>query len=141
MPRYTPSQPSYGAKVEACIGHMLIGDTYELCLTAQHTGEIRLDNVARPADDDTELPDCPTFDLFYTRLQVLNPAPYGCFIEVSHLDGFISHLDTKASHLEGGYCGHLSRAVLSSSPERCIKITAQGMVEMKPIKGTLKIGS
>ena len=52
---------------------------------------------------------------FYKQLRVINAAPYGGYIRV---DG------------RGDVC--------SSSPERFLKITSEGVCEAKPIKGTIK---
>jgi para-aminobenzoate synthetase len=48
----------------------------------------------------------------YRHLRALSPAPYGAYLRLGEL------------------------AVLSSSPERFLRITADGSVESKPIKGT-----
>jgi para-aminobenzoate synthetase len=56
------------------------------------------------------------FEVF-TRLRRLNPSPYGAFLR----------------------CGDL--AVLSSSPERFLRISAGGEVETRPVKGTRPRGA
>ena len=48
----------------------------------------------------------------YRRLREVNPAPFGAYLELA----------------EG--------AILSSSPERFVRLTAEGFVEARPIKGT-----
>jgi para-aminobenzoate synthetase len=52
----------------------------------------------------------------YKTLRNRNPAPYSCFI----------------------HCKRFQLAILSSSPERFIKIDSEQWAECKPIKGTLK---
>ncbi|PWN23002.1 ADC synthase [Microstroma glucosiphilum] len=54
----------------------------------------------------------------YRALRAKNPAPYSAFID-----------------LRTGAAG--DKVILSTSPERFLSMTAQGQVEMKPIKGTL----
>jgi para-aminobenzoate synthetase len=54
----------------------------------------------------------------YRALRAKNPAPYSAFID----------LRTGAAS---------DKVILSTSPERFLSMTAQGKVEMKPIKGTL----
>ena len=54
----------------------------------------------------------------YIKLRARNPAPYSAFLRLPS---------------EGGH----SRSIISTSPERFMRITKEGAVEMKPIKGTL----
>jgi para-aminobenzoate synthetase len=61
-----------------------------------------------------ELPfDGDPFEL-YTRLRRVNPAPYGAYLRFGEL------------------------AVLSSSPERFLKVSQDGVAESRPIKGTAR---
>jgi para-aminobenzoate synthetase component 1 len=48
----------------------------------------------------------------YRRLRRLNPAPFACYLELPEV------------------------VVVGSSPERCLRVDAQGLVESRPIKGT-----
>lgn len=101
-------QSDYVAKVEAARSLIAQGESYELCLTTQFVGK---------------LSSCPTgtsdvFDL-YLALRDKNPAPYAAFITLPEIaDG-------------------RGRAILSTSPERFMSKSADGFVEMKPIKGTV----
>ena len=53
---------------------------------------------------------------FYRRLRAVNPAPFGAFVELPEV------------------------AILSSSPERFLRATADGELESSPIKGTRRRG-
>lgn len=55
----------------------------------------------------------------YTQVRVDNPAPYGAFMHLNLTDteDFV---------------------MLSSSPERFMRVDQNGAVSMKPIKGTIK---
>ena len=53
---------------------------------------------------------------FYRRLRSVNPAPFGAFVELPEV------------------------AILSSSPERFLRATANGRIESSPIKGTRRRG-
>lgn len=71
------------------------GETYEVCLTNELTGEI----------DVEPLP-------IYLKLRTINAVPFGAFLRFGDV------------------------SVLCASPELYIKVSRNGMVESKPIKGT-----
>ncbi|PWN30311.1 ADC synthase [Jaminaea rosea] len=97
----------YQLKVEAARALIAQGESYELCLTSQFCG--RLSNAG--------------VDHFsvYRALRAKNPAPYAAFMELAPEDS----------------SGDRRRTILSTSPERFLSKTSAGLVEMKPIKGTL----
>jgi para-aminobenzoate synthetase len=86
------------------------GETYEVCLTVGVT----VDKAQAP----------PVLPL-YTELRRSNPAPYGALLRFGGCE---------PGEGKGGF------AVLSSSPERFLKIGTDGMIESKPIKGTVRRG-
>ena len=97
------SARQYQDKVQQCLGHIVEGESYELCLTTRLRSRrgMRLDPLR-----------------FYQRLRAVNPAPYSALLR----------------------CGK-GLTVCSSSPERFMRISAQGLCDSKPIKGTRRRGS
>ncbi|TMK57652.1 MAG: aminodeoxychorismate synthase component I [Actinobacteria bacterium] len=94
------SRDQYLEDVESSIDHLLAGDSYEICLTNQVSGEIDVD----PLD-------------LYLSLRRANPAPFASYLRFGDL------------------------AVLSSSPERFLRVSRDGEAEARPIKGTSRRGS
>jgi para-aminobenzoate synthetase len=90
----------YLRDVEASLGHLLAGDSYEICLTNQVETAV----------------DVEPLDL-YLELRRVNPAPFAAYLRFGEL------------------------AVLSSSPERFLRVSADGEVEARPIKGTSRRGA
>jgi len=86
--------------VETSLGHLLDGDSYEICLTNQ----LSLDTDADPLD-------------LYRRLRHANPAPFAAYLRFG------------------------DSAVLSSSPERFLRVSRNGEAEARPIKGTSRRGA
>ncbi|RZS40935.1 para-aminobenzoate synthetase [Herbihabitans rhizosphaerae] len=86
--------------IKSCLGEIVDGETYEVCLTNMITADGPVDPWA-----------C------YQRLRRAHPAPFGAYLSFG---------DT---------------AVLSTSPERFIKVTEDGQLESKPIKGTRPRGA
>ncbi|GAA1996565.1 hypothetical protein GCM10009799_24230 [Nocardiopsis rhodophaea] len=85
----------YLTDVKECLGHLVAGESYEICLT----NRVRL---PAPADDLA----------FYRRLRHHRPAPYAALLRL------------------GGI------SVFSASPERFLRIDAEGTADSRPIKGT-----
>ncbi|EST07973.2 Anthranilate synthase component I, N-terminal [Kalmanozyma brasiliensis GHG001] len=110
----------YMDQIETARELIAAGESYELCMTNQFQGQLApLASLRDAADTDH-------FDL-YCKLRARNPAPYSAFIRLPSLQTN----ETESSSRKRG------RAILSTSPERFMRITADGQVEMKPIKGTL----
>ncbi|SJX63970.1 related to para-aminobenzoic acid synthetase [Sporisorium reilianum f. sp. reilianum] len=110
----------YMDQIESARELIAAGESYELCMTNQFQG--RLAPLSSPLDT----ADTDHFDL-YCKLRARNPAPYSAFIRLPSFPA----AGTEAEAQKRG------RAILSTSPERFMRITAHGHVEMKPIKGTL----
>ena len=105
------------------------GDSYEVCLTTQ---------MRRAA------PPPPPLALYCT-LRRVNPAPYAAYLRLDPrrrpaARGDAADADAAADATadelgEGGF------AVCCSSPERFLRLTADGAIESKPIKGTAARGA
>ncbi|GBG26820.1 Aminodeoxychorismate synthase, chloroplastic [Hondaea fermentalgiana] len=113
--RSTVDDPGYIDLVTSCIEEIRAGETYEVCLTKQLSLE---DKRIRERAFDT-----------YKMLRQANPAPYAAFLEVK----------APGSKYEGGEPTS-NFAVCCSSPERFLRASAHGVVESKPIKGTIHRG-
>jgi para-aminobenzoate synthetase len=94
------SPEQYARDVEACLDHLLDGDSYEICLTNKLSVETELESL----------------DL-YRQLRRANPAPFAAYLRFGDL------------------------AVLSSSPERFLRVSRAGEAEARPIKGTSRRGA
>ena len=99
-PTLTRSREQYLEDIATCLGHLLEGDSYEICLTNQ----IQMDLDVDPLD-------------LYLALRRANPAPFASYLRFGDL------------------------AVLSSSPERFLRIGRDGEAEARPIKGTSRRGA
>ena len=111
--RVARGKTQYLADIERALELIAAGESYEVCLTS---------GASVPGLSPPLLP-------LYTELRRSNPAPYGALLRFGDLRG--------AGEMGGG--GGFS--VLSSSPERFLKISADGGIESKPIKGTARRGS
>ena len=94
------SRDQYLEDVETCLGHLLDGESYEICLTNQLSADLDVD----PLD-------------LYRRLRRANPAPFAAYLRFGDF------------------------AVLSSSPERFLRVSRDGEAEARPIKGTSRRGA
>ncbi len=104
------SQARYIDKVEACRAHIAAGESYELCLTTQFRG-----TLSPEVRGDRE-----SHYQIYKGLRARNAAPYSCYLPLPDLP------DESPV-----------RTICSTSPERFMRATASGVLEMKPIKGTV----
>lgn len=110
----------YMDQIESARELIAAGESYELCMTNQFQGRLQ------PLSSLPDTVDTDHFDL-YCKLRARNPAPYSAFLR----------LPSFASRGAGSELRQRGRAILSTSPERFMRITSDGCVEMKPIKGTL----
>jgi para-aminobenzoate synthetase len=94
------SRERYLEDIERCLGHLVEGDSYEICLTNQLAFETHVD----PLD-------------LYRALRRANPAPFAAYLRLGDL------------------------TVLSSSPERFLRVGRDGEAEARPIKGTSRRGA
>jgi len=106
---------SYRKSIDACLSHIVQGESYEVCLTTQFEGKAPRSNRLA----------------LYKTLRKNNPAPYSCFINYDPVEHFSAVVG-----LEWYRPGGLS--VCCSSPERFLKATSEGLIESKPIKGTAR---
>ncbi|PWY99690.1 ADC synthase [Testicularia cyperi] len=114
----------YMEQIESARELIAAGESYELCMTNQFQGQ--LPTIREDDAVDTPL-DLDHFGL-YCKLRARNPAPYSAFMRLPDLGG---QRDAAVGKPQRG------RAIVSTSPERFMRITRDGQVEMKPIKGTL----
>ncbi|GAA5851960.1 hypothetical protein JCM8547_000110 [Rhodosporidiobolus lusitaniae] len=110
----TPRQSriSYLSSIRSAQSLIRSGDTYELCLTTSFSSSL---SPSSPLASDPY----PA----YLSLRASNPAPYSAYFRLP-LSGSQDEVE------QGGL------AILSSSPERFLRISASGQACMKPIKGT-----
>lgn len=113
MPDDTPA--IYKHKIQLAREQIAQGESYELCLTMQFRG-------AREAVRNQAAVEDPDHFELYLRLRARNPAPYAAYLHLPFQGPALPH--------ERG------RAILCTSPERFMRVTRDGEVEMKPIKGT-----
>lgn len=110
------NRETYKAKVEGARALISRGESYELCLTTQFIGQLPAASISTGHQGSH-------FEL-YRALRARNPAPYAAYLQLPNLPGCSSGPGT-------------GRSILSTSPERFLSKTASGLVEMKPIKGTV----
>ena len=103
------SADTYFKDVEKCIESIREGETYEVCMTVQFTGECH----HQPSD-------------IYKKLRKNNPAPYSCFISYKSHE-IVTEID------EGD---QYDFTICCSSPERYLRVSGAGIIDSKPIKGT-----
>ena len=102
------NKDEYLALIRQCKREIAAGESYELCLTNQLYCHDRIDPL-----------------LYYRHLRRLNPAPHAAFLAFP---------PTTASSTVHAHTGPVS--IVCSSPERFLSITADGLCECRPIKGT-----
>ncbi|KAK0548643.1 para-aminobenzoate synthase, (PABA) [Tilletia horrida] len=112
------NQQTYRDKVEMARKFIAAGESYELCITTAFRGArnpVKVTSSEAEADRDH-------FGL-YCALRRKNAAPYSAYIQLPPMRPIGAH--------------QRGRAILSTSPERFMRVLRSGEAEMKPIKGTL----
>lgn len=111
---HLPSKSSYISKINSAKEHLAVGNSYELCLTAQ--SRITFSSATNQNRRDTG--SSSSWERFKT-LRKRNPAPYSAYLRL--------HPTT----------------VLSSSPERFLSNSRppESVFQLRPIKGTLRKSS
>ncbi|KAK0549735.1 para-aminobenzoate synthase, (PABA) [Tilletia horrida] len=112
------NQQTYRDKVEMARKFIAAGESYELCITTAFRGArnpVKVTSSEAEADRDH-------FGL-YCALRRKNAAPYSAYIQLPPMKPIGAH--------------QRGRAILSTSPERFMRVLRSGEAEMKPIKGTL----
>lgn len=131
----------YVGDVQACQRAIDRGETYEVCLTNElrrTVGELSLG-----AGGDGEVggsipaPRAPDPATLYSVLRRTNPAPYAAFLCFGGCD-FGGAPDVSSDVSSAVSSDPLADvvAVCCSSPERFLRLSAGGVLEAKPIKGT-----
>ena len=159
---FEPARPEevYLADIDRVFEALRDGDSYEVCLTTQ-VRRCTVASTSRPSPAAFELnrvpspvrqmhraaPPPPPLAL-YSRLRRINPAPYAAFLRIDPHRHDASAAAPDPS--EGGPAveeplrdelGSGGFAVCCSSPERFLRLAADGAVESKPIKGTAPRGA
>jgi anthranilate synthase/aminodeoxychorismate synthase-like glutamine amidotransferase len=126
------SKEKYLANVSRCLDEIVAGESYEVCLTNQ---------LYLPASS-AESSDALEPWTLYRKLRRANPSPYAAFFRADPYGRLSSKSNTsKTSPSEA--CEQQRRsafALCSSSPERFLRVSRDGVVESKPIKGTIRRG-
>ena len=100
------NKDEYCDLIRRCKREIVNGESYELCLTNQLYTHDRIDAL-----------------LYYRHLRRLNPAPHAAFLSFPASVHSASHTASPVS-------------IVCSSPERFLSVTADGLCECRPIKGT-----
>lgn len=123
-PRCAVSEEDYLDAIEKAQQQIIAGESYELCLTTKFNAELPSLPAPLSPNGKIETSNGPTngsstlrghYDMYLT-LREKNAAPYAAYV----------HFPTYETTL------------LCSSPERFMRVNAEGWVDMKPIKGTAK---
>lgn len=111
LPRCVVSEQDYLESIDQAQREILAGESYELCLTTQFSCNL-------PVKTDTPPGSLKMRGYYekYVKLRERNAAPYAAYVH------FPVHDTT----------------LLCSSPERFMRVSSGGWVDMKPIKGTAR---
>ena len=110
----------YLASIQRCLDYIAAGDSYEVCLTNAARGPAlrELAGLQPNLQPGANLLHALSPELLaYLRLREVSPVPYGAFLRFDRP-------------------GQAPLHILSASPERFLKVSPEGEVSAKPIKGT-----
>ena len=110
------SEEEYYNDIQRCLDEIRSGETYEVCLTMQFHGPCSASPLS-----------------IYEKLRMKNAAPYAAYIRYDPFSLRTSQDDPCPSWYHSG-----GLAIMSSSPERYLKVNLAGDIESKPIKGTTR---
>ena len=138
------SRERYYDNFEMCMKHIYDGESYELCLTNQLEGTVKVDSstgTSRPAQTESQTTSS-ALDLYHV-LRQQNPAPFSAFLD----------WNSNADNDNGSPSTGSALSICCSSPERFISVVPMArsdnmdagaqwskqefQVEAKPIKGTV----
>ena len=138
------SRERYYDNFEMCLKHIYDGESYELCLTNQLEGTVKVDSstvTSRPAQTESQTTSS-ALDLYHV-LRQQNPAPFSAFLD----------WNSNADNDNGSPSTGSALSICCSSPERFISVVPmvrsdnmdagdqwskqEFQVEAKPIKGTV----
>jgi para-aminobenzoate synthetase len=111
----------YKKSIDQSMKHIKSGESYEICLTKEFKGKIS--------------PNQDTFEL-YKMLRRNNPSPFSCYLRYDP----VKHFNIKQSERDSVLHWYKKDGITicCSSPERFLKLSSNGILESKPIKGTAK---
>ncbi|RLN71554.1 hypothetical protein BBJ28_00013233 [Nothophytophthora sp. Chile5] len=119
--RPSRSRAQYVADIEEIQRLIRAGETYEVCLTNHLRAEYAIQDPL----------------VFYRMLRQRNPAPFAGFYLSNPTARFQSAGGSEESSSEyGSTARNEAYALCCSSPERFLRVTHDGWMESKPIKGT-----
>ena len=119
--RFDQPKRQYLASIQRCLDYIAAGDSYEVCLTNTARGPALRDLADLQPGANSPYAPSPEL-LAYLRLREVSPVPYGAFLRFDRP-------------------GQAPLHILSASPERFLKVSPEGEVSAKPIKGTRPRGA
>ena len=117
------TEEEYLRDIDGVHGWLRSGDSYEICLTTTFRSAFRSRSARCPRPPPLHL---------YDILRTLNPAPYSAYLHIDP-DSLATAADDTG---RGASLSPRGVALCCSSPERFLRVSAAGVVDSKPIKGT-----
>jgi len=140
--RWFHSQPQYLRAINNALRVIREGHSYEICLTNELNVTVE---ASTPQSDGQTIQAAVRPIDYYRVLRSMNPAPYAAFFSMQY-----RHFSSVASPPSSPFApsstspatsSSSSWSICCSSPERFLRVARGGIVESKPIKGTLPRGS